>query len=202
MGRATSSELFGLVAEGGGNALRAALLLEELLTAWPDRPELLDEIVACEHEGDRITHDVLHGLHRARSMPVDREDLHRIATVLDDVVDLVEEAADHVTIYKIEAPMQQAVELTGVLRDACRNLDEALSRLPRPAETRPYAAEIRRLEHEGDRITRAAIGALFANGIDPMTVIRWKDVIERLEQAVDACKRVAHTLESIAVKHG
>ncbi len=96
--------------------------------------------------------------------------------------------------------MEQAVELTGVLRDAGRELAAALAKLDRLAELSPHLVEVDRLEDEGDRVSRSAIVSLFSGGIDPMVVIRWKDVFERLEQAIDACERVAHVLEGIQVK--
>jgi hypothetical protein len=172
------------------------------MRAWPDEPHLREEIKALEEEGDRITHDILHALYSTAVAPLDREDVHALASALDDALDLTEEAADFLGLYKIEAPMEQGVELTGVLRDCGRELGAALSRLTALDELAPHVAAVDRLEDEGDRISRQALAALFAGGIDPMVVIRWKDVIERLEEAVDACDRIAHVLEGIAVKHG
>ena len=132
--------------------------------------------------------------------PLDREDIHALAAALDDVVDYTEEAADVLGLYKIEAPMEQAVELTGVLRDAGPRAGGG-DRQDRQAERDgPHLIEVDRLEDEGDRISRQALVSLFAGGIDPMVVIRWKDVFERLEQAIDACERVSHVLEGIVVK--
>jgi uncharacterized protein len=188
--------------EAGGRNLEAVTgKLERLMRVWPDEPELRDEIKALEEEGDRITHDILHALYSTTVTPLDREDIHSLATALDDAVDLTEEAADFLGLYKIEAPMEQAVELAGVLRDCGRELAAALTGLTALNELGPHVAEVDRLEDEGDRISRKALVALFAGGIDPMVVIRWKDVVDRLEQAVDACDRVAHVLEGIAVKH-
>jgi hypothetical protein len=170
------------------------------MRSWPDGKELLAEVKALEDKGDRITHDILHQLHATTVTPLDREDIHALAVALDDVVDYTEEAADVLGLYKIEAPMEQAVELTGVLRDAGRELGKALTALGSTAELEAHVTELDRLEDEGDRISRQALVALFAGGIDPMVVIRWKDVFERLEQAIDACERVAHVLEGIVVK--
>jgi uncharacterized protein Yka (UPF0111/DUF47 family) len=103
-------------------------------------------------------------------------------------------------LYKIEAPMEQALELTGVLRDAGREINVALGKLGSLKDLPPHLIEIDRLEDEGDRISRQAIASLFSGGIDPMVVIRWKDVFERLEQAIDACEHVSHILEGIVVK--
>jgi len=190
-----------LFSEGGHNLAQATAKLDELMRVWPDEPELRDEIKALEETGDRITHDILHSLHSTKFTPLDREDIHGLATALDDAVDYTEEAADFLGLYKIEAPMEQALELTGVLRDCGRELAAALERLTAFDALGPHVNEVDRLEDEGDRISRSALVALFAGGIDPMVVIRWKDIFERLEQAIDACDRVAHVLEGIAVKH-
>ena len=97
--------------------------------------------------------------------------------------------------------MEQALQLTGVLEDACRNIAQALSRLRGFQELNHYFVEVNRLENEGDRITREALASLFSGGIDPMVVIKWKDIFERLEHAIDACEHVANILEGIVVKH-
>jgi predicted phosphate transport protein (TIGR00153 family) len=190
-----------LFAEGGDNLAAATAKLDRLMRTWPDEPQLRDEIKELEEVGDRITHDILHALYSTTVTPLDREDIHALASALDDALDLTEEAADFLGLYKIEAPMEQGVELTGVLRDCGRELAAALQRLTALDELAPHIVAVDELEDEGDRISRQALVALFAGGIDPMVVIRWKDVIDRLEQAVDACDRVAHVLEGIAVKH-
>jgi predicted phosphate transport protein (TIGR00153 family) len=190
-----------LFEEGGRNLEAVTGLLDRLMRVWPDEPELRGEIKVLEETGDRITHDILHALNSTTVTPLDREDIHSLAAALDDAVDYTEEAADFLGLYKIEAPMEQAVELTGVLRDCGRELAAALTELTRLDGLAPHVAAVDRLEDEGDRISRQALAALFAGGIDPMVVIRWKDVIDRIEQAVDACDRVAHVLEGIAVKH-
>ncbi len=192
---------FSLLQEAGENAESATGKLDRLMRTWPDEHELRAEVKELEEEGDRITHDILHQLHATKFTPLDREDIHALAVALDDVVDYTEEAADVLGLYKIEAPMEQAVELTGVLRDAGRELATALHKLETTSELGSHVLELDRLEDEGDRISRQALVSLFAGGIDPMVVIRWKDVFERLEQGIDACERVAHVLEGIVVKH-
>ncbi len=191
---------FSMLQEAGANAESATGKLDQLMRTWPDEQELRAEVKALEEEGDRITHDILHQLHSTTQTPLDREDIHALAVALDDVVDYTEEAADVLGLYKIEAPMEQAVELTGVLRDAGREVAKALQKLDTMSELGSHVLELDRLEDEGDRISRQALVSLFAGGIDPMVVIRWKDVFERLEQGIDACERVAHLLEGIVVK--
>jgi predicted phosphate transport protein (TIGR00153 family) len=194
-------EFFSLFDEAGANILRAAELLDELMQNWPDDKGFARDILICEQEGDRITHDIIHRLNTTSVTPIDREDIFALAGALDDVVDYTEEAADFMVLYKIEAPMEQAQQLTGVLRDACRNLAQALERLKNMRDLNHYFVEINRLENEGDRITREALASLFVGGIDPIVIIRWKDVFERLEQAIDACEHATHILEGIVVKH-
>ena len=191
---------FSLLREAGANVRQATAELDRLMRNWPDHAEMRAEIKLLEEEGDRLTHDILHQLHSTSFTPVDREDIHALAAALDDVVDFTEETSDVLGLYKIEAPMEQAVELTGVLRDAGREIDAALAKLDDLDEIPPHLTKIDRLEDEGDRISRQALVSLFAGGVDPMAVIRWKDVLERLEQGIDACERVAHVLEGIVVK--
>jgi predicted phosphate transport protein (TIGR00153 family) len=194
-------EFFNLFEEAGGNVQRAGELLAELLQRWPESSGLRRDILICEQEGDRITHDIIHRLNTTSVTPIDREDIYALASALDDVVDFTEEAADFLGLYHIEAPMEQAQRLSEVLRDACRCLAGALSKLRGFRDLNSSFVEVNRLEHEGDRITREALASLFADGIDPMVVIRWKDIFERIEQAIDACEHVANIIEGITVKH-
>jgi uncharacterized protein len=201
LGRRNGDQFFNLFDEAGANILRAAELLDRLLADWPEQAALGREILICEQEGDRITHDVIQMLNRKVSVPIDREDVYALASALDDIVDYTEEAADFLGLYGIEAPMEQAQQLSGVLREACRNLAVALSELQGLGDLHHQFVEVHRLENEGDRITREALASLFANGIDPMVVIRWKDIFERLEEAIDATEHVANILEGIVIKN-
>ena len=194
-------QFFDLFEEAGGNILRAAGLLEEMLRDFPERNALARDILICEQEGDRITHDIIQRLNQTFVTPLDREDIHELAAALDDVVDYTEEVADYLGLYKIEAPMSQAQELAKVLHLAARQIAEAMPRLRGFKDLSHYTVEINRLENDGDRITREAIASLFDNGIDPMVVIRWKDIFERLEEAIDATETVANILEGIVIKN-
>jgi uncharacterized protein Yka (UPF0111/DUF47 family) len=192
-----------LLEEAGRNIQRATLLLRDLLASWPEREELTRELLLCEQEGDRITHDIIHRLNGGSSgakRPFAPDDGHALATALDDVVDFAEQTADHMAIYGVEAPMEQATAMGDVLVGAGEQIANALRSLRTGAAIAPHLVEIHRLENEGDRISRDAIASLFANGIDPMVVIRWKDVFESLEASVDACEKVAHVLEGITLK--
>src|ERR671930_51473 len=194
-------EFFDLFEEAGTNIVRAADLLDQMLRGYPENAGLARDILICEQEGDRITHDIIHRLNQMFVTPIDREDIHELASALDDVVDFTEEVADYLGLYKIEAPMEQAQRLSHILLQATRAISEAMPRLRTFDDIAHYTVEINRLENDGDRITREAMASLFDNGIDPMVVIRWKDIYERLEAAIDATERVANTLEGIVIKN-
>ena len=194
-------ETLALFEQAGRNAQRAALLLHELLVAFPDRVELAATLKDVEHEGDRLTHDIIHRLRCAdRPPPVDMSDGHQLATALDDVVDFAEQTADWMVLYAIEAPMDPGTQMAGVLLSATEELGSALSALRDGEDMTAHLAEVNRLEDEGDRLYREGVASLFVSGIDPMVVIRWKDIFQSLEAAVDACETVAHVLEGISLK--
>jgi uncharacterized protein Yka (UPF0111/DUF47 family) len=192
---------FELFEEGGRNVMRAAQLLEELLSEFPDKRNLAQDIRGCEHEGDRITHEILDRLNHTFVTPIDREDILALASALDDIADYIEEVADYLGLYKIEAPMDQAIKLAQVLHKASTQVAEAMPHLRGFNDISAHTVEIHRLENEGDRITREAIASLFDGGIDPMVVIRWKDLFERLEDAIDATEHVANILAGIVIKN-
>jgi uncharacterized protein Yka (UPF0111/DUF47 family) len=192
---------FELFEEAGRNILQAADLLEQMLSNFPDSKDLAQEIKACENEGDRITHDIIDRLNHTFVTPIDREDILALASALDDIVDYTEEVADYLGLYKIEAPMDQAIKLARVLKAATRQISEAVPRLRGFRDISQYTVEINRLENEGDRISRDAVASLFDGGIDPMVVIRWKDLFERLEAAIDSTEHVANILEGIVIKN-
>jgi uncharacterized protein Yka (UPF0111/DUF47 family) len=192
---------FELFEEAGRNILLTSELLDRLMSDYPDHKELAAEIRDREHEGDRIVHDIIQHLNQTFVTPIDREDILALASALDDIVDYTEEVADYLGLYRIEAPMDQAIRLTRVLKAASAQICEAIPQLRSFKDISRYTVEINRLENEGDRITREAVASLFDGGIDPMVVIRWKDVFERLEAAIDATERVAHLMEGVVIKN-
>jgi uncharacterized protein len=196
------TELLTLFEESGRNVQRASCLLRELFAEYPEQPELADAVRACEHEGDRIAHEILSRLaaRGSRAANLEAADVHALTGALDDIVDYAEEAADQLGLYGVEAPMEQAQQMAGVLVDAADQVHAALRELRDGAELAAELVEIHRLEDHADRIVRAAVASLFVNGIDPMMVIRWKDIFETLESAVDACETVANVLEGITLK--
>jgi predicted phosphate transport protein (TIGR00153 family) len=193
-------ELHRLLAAAGANVEHTTGILAEVMRRWPDEGGDRHELVECEHRGDRITHDIIHHLYARSATPLDRDDVLSLASRLDDVVDLTEEVGDFLALYRVEAPMEQAIQLAEVLHASGREVGAALHELDDRASLRKRVVEIARLEDDGDRIEREALTALFGGGVDPMVVIRWKDIFERLESAIDACDHVGHVLEGIVVK--
>jgi predicted phosphate transport protein (TIGR00153 family) len=192
---------FDLFIEAGENTLKASRLLDQMMATWPDSGDLSKQVVDAEQEGDRITHAIIKRLNSTFVTPIDREDIYGLATQMDDIVDYTEEAADFLGLYKIEAPMSQAQELTKVLVAACEQLAAGLEHLRDFKDLDKYWIEIHRLENDGDRISRDAVASLFSNGIDPMVVIRWKDMFAVLENAIDATETAAQILEGIVIKN-
>jgi uncharacterized protein len=193
-----------LLDDAARNVQRSGLLLRDLITDYPERAALAEELKVCEQEGDRITHDIIHRLAtRPRGrVPFDTADGYALASALDDIVDHSEQAAAQLGLYGVEATMEQAVALTNVLVGAGEEIAQALRCLVSDGELASHLVEIHRLENEGDRLQRDGVASLFAGGIDPMVVIRWKDIFESLEAAVDACETVAHVLEGVTLKPG
>ena len=194
-------QFFDLFEEASSNVVRGADLLEEMVRNFPESWALGREILLCEQEGDRITHDIYTRINSTFVTPIDREDILDLASGLDDVLDMAEEVGDFLGLYKIEAPMSQAQRMAHILLQSSRQIAEAMPRLRDFGDMSHYTVEINRLENDGDRITREAMAALFDDGIDPMVVIRWKDIYERLESAIDATEHVANVLQSIVIKN-
>ena len=192
---------FDLFAESGQNTLRTAKLLRDMLGRWPDEGGLAIDILKAEQEGDRITHDIIRRLNTTFVTPIDREDIHTLATQMDDIVDDIEEAADFMGLYRIEAPMDQSQAMAEVLVKCCEQLYGLLQNLRGFKDLDHYWIEIHRLENDGDRIYRDAVASLFSNGIDPMVVIRWRDIFLRLERAIDATETTASIVEGIVIKN-
>ena len=194
-------QFFDLFEEQAANVARGAQLLTEMLGGFPETANLNRDILLCEQEGDRITHDVINRLNQTFVTPIDREDILELASALDDVIDLTDEVSDYLVLYKIEAPMEQSQHLARILRDACEQITQAMPRMRTFDDISHFIVEIHRLENDGDRVVREAIASLFDQGVDPMVVIRWKDIFERLEGAIDAAEQVANVLEGIVIKN-
>jgi len=192
---------FDLFTQSSANARDIARALVELLEAWPDDREKLRDIRELEHEGDRLTHEVINLLNRTFVTPFDRDDMYRLASVIDDVCDHIDEAAGNIVGYGVEQIRPMAKEQAQVILRSAEKLHEAVSRLEGFKDSSSQLHALRDLEDEGDRLNRAAVSELFTSGEDPIAVIRWKDIHEQLEEAVDACENAADVLEAILVKN-
>jgi uncharacterized protein Yka (UPF0111/DUF47 family) len=192
---------FELLEQAADNVVTAAELLHELLLAFPEDGGRSAAIDDCEHRGDEIVAELVERLNREFATPIEHADLLALISALDDIVDLVEEVAVFLKLYAVEAPMVQANALSLVLRDAARELSRAVHKVGRFENISAHVVEVHRLENEGDRLVRGAIASLFEDGIDPMVVIRWKDIFERLEDAIDSTERAAYVLEGVVIKN-
>ncbi len=194
-------EFFDLYCKASANAVAIAEKLVQLLETFPDGKALLHDVKELEHEGDRLTHDVIYLLNRTFVTPFDRDDMYRLASAIDDVCDHVDEAADSIDMFKVKVIPEQAKEQARVIHRAAGKLDEAVQRLQGFQDSRSQLLALRSLEDEGDRLVREAVAQLFRSGQDPLSIIRWKDIHEHLEDAVDACENAADVLEAILVKN-
>ncbi|MGH2925792.1 MAG: DUF47 domain-containing protein [Solirubrobacterales bacterium] len=199
-GLASRSDFVDLFAQAGDNMREAGERAHELLMSWPENPGLTGEITRCEQEGDRITRQIIHLLNRTRIAAATRGDIHALAEAIDDVVDEIEEASEDLAAYGIEAPMEQAQQLAAVVRDSTRAMGRALGSVGDADALEREGPEVRRLEHEGDRIYREALASLFEGGIDPMVVIRWKDVYQGLEDSIDRTRQAMDILNGLMIK--
>ena len=195
-------EFFDLYASASANAVEIARLLSELLDTFPqDGTELIRKIKDREHEGDRLTHEVVDLLNRTFVTPFDRDDMYRLAGALDDICDHVDEAADNLGVYGVERVPERARSQAKVILRAATTLDEAIRRLEGFRDSSEQLSTLRELEDEGDELVRDAIAELFRSTDDAKMIIRWKDIHERLEEAVDALEHAADVLEAILVKN-
>jgi uncharacterized protein len=194
-------EFYTLFDRAAQNLVTTAQLLLDLLESYPDRRDLVDRIKDHEHEGDNVTHEIVQLVNRTFVTPIDGEDIYDLATALDDVCDFMDQVADELNLYGVDEVPAEAVEQATVVLKATTKLAEAIARLEGLKDVSGLLVDIHTLEDEGDRIVRAATARLFRDGHDPLVVIRWKDIHEHLEQAVDSCERSAHVLESIYLKN-
>jgi uncharacterized protein Yka (UPF0111/DUF47 family) len=197
-----TSEFYDLFRRAGENALEAARMVEIRFREHPNSSVTQAEVKAIETAGDSITHDLVQLLNTQYVTPFDREDIYSLATELDDVVDYIEEASDLLGLYGVEQPSRHALEQCRIIVAAVEHLAVALANLKGFRGVRAELVAVKNLEDEGDRVLRDAIGALFHDArIDPLLVIRWKDIYEALETALDACETAANVLGNVVVKN-
>lgn len=195
-------KFFEFFKEAAGNILDAAkVLLQMMEEQGGDFQEYWKQLEDLEHEGDKITHQIIRKLNRTFITPIDREDIHSLTVALDDVMDLIEAVAARMSLYKIKEPTEEARKLTQVILKSAEEIVKAVSNLERMDDVMEHCIEINRLENVADDISREAIANLFEKGNDPIEVIKWKEIYETLETATDRCEDVANIVESVALKN-
>lgn len=181
---------------------KAARELKEMLADKNQNyGEYAQRIKGMEHACDELTHSIAMRLNKSFITPFDREDIYLMSTALDDIVDLIDDAARAIIIFDVHEITGYAQQFASVIERMAEQLKEIVSTLQRPKNITQRLVEIHRLENEGDDIYHAAIAELFHDSHDPLTVVKWKEVYEKLEAAVDRCENVANIIESVIIKH-
>jgi hypothetical protein len=195
-------EFYSLFSRASENTVQITQLLTELLETYPeDGSDLIARIKEREHEGDRLTSELVGLVNRTFVTPFDRDDIFRLATVIDDICDLVDEASANLELYDVRRVPERAREQGAVIHRAARELAAAVHCLEGFRDAERELRELRNLEDEGDRLVRLAVAELFRSGQDAISIIRWKDIHEQLEEAIDAFQRAADVLEAVLVKN-
>ena len=196
-------KFFDLFEGSAKNIATAAQALSDLVEKWENVEEKARRIVELEHAGDDITHEIVAQLHSTFVTPLDREDIAALANSLDDIIDFMRDASDAMVIYKVSYPTQRSKELTSVLIKATCEVERAMPYLRRPSSLkniREYCIEIHRLENEGDEVMRLALAELFEHNTDVTEIIKWREIYEHIESAIDKCEDVANVLEGVMIK--
>jgi uncharacterized protein Yka (UPF0111/DUF47 family) len=197
-----TSEFYVLFAKAAENALEVARLVDRRFRGHPNSGITQEQVKDAETVNDAVTHDIITLLNTQYLTPFDRNDIYMLAVQIDDVVDELEEASDLLGLYGIERPTKHAVQQTGLLVKAAEQLALACDNLKGFSGVQEALIELKRLEDEGDRVLREGLAALFRDDkIDPLMVIRWKDVYDGLERALDSCETAANTVANILVKN-
>jgi predicted phosphate transport protein (TIGR00153 family) len=197
-----TAEFYDLFAKAGRTAHEAARKTEERFRDYPSTNVTHEEVRAIEHAGDAVTHDLVQLLNTQYVTPFDREDIYELITTIDDVVDHIEEVSARLELYDVETMSRHAIELARILATAVGHLATALAELKAGNGIGAELVKVKQLEDEGDRVVRDAIASLFqTKGIDPLLVIKWKDIYEGLEDTLDGCEKVANVIANIVVKN-
>jgi uncharacterized protein len=194
-------KFYALFTDGAENALEAAKALYALMNDFHDAAGASRRMQALEHRGDELSHELSSRLATTFVTPFDRDDIHDLTSAIDDVVDTIEKVVDMFVLYRIEAPTPPAIQLASIIVQQTEVIARAVRKLKGFKELKDDWVEIRRLESEADRVSREAIAGLFANGADPLTVVKWKDVYALFEDTCDRCEDVADIIEQLSAKH-
>lgn len=193
---------FDLFKAAAHNMIEGSRLLKEMMEDFQNPASKAKRIKDVEHIGDGLTHDVARKLNQTFITPIDREDIHDLASALDDILDVVEAIADRFVLYRITAPSESAIRLAAILWQATVEVGATVDLLGKPhPDVSECSVRVNSLENEADQVSREAISALFANEKDPIAVIKWKEIYENFEDGTDRCEDVANILERISLKH-
>ena len=195
-----SKKFFEMFGEAARNVHQGARALEQMLRDFHGSADQWRAVEEYEHEGDKITHRIFQTLHQSSMTPTDREDIHKLAATLDDVLDLIEGAAFRMAMYRVNEPTPEAIRLAGIIVRCTEQIVLGVSSLPDVGRIQAPCIEINRLENEADEVSRAAIAALFTGEAAPLDVIKWKEIYETMETATDKGEDVANLLEEIVLK--
>jgi len=192
---------FVLFKQAAHNVIEGTRLLKDMMESFHDLHGKAKKIKEVEHVGDGITHDIARRLNQTFVTPIDREDIHDLASALDDILDAVEAVADRFVIYKIQRPTESALRLADILYRASVAVGEGVDRIGLShAEVKECGVQVNSLENEADRVSRDAISELFERETDPISVIKWKEIYETFEEGTDRCEDVANVIERIVLK--
>lgn len=192
---------FPLFAEAGATATAGAKALASLLNDLPTTEARVNEIVGLERKGDDVFRAVLTRLNESIITPFDREDIHRLADRLDDSLDDMRAAADLALLHRVEGELPGLSDLTAILVQVCEAAERVMGRMKNLRDLDSDLALIKKLETDGDAVNRRTVAELFSGNYDALTVLKWKDVVEAVEQAINAIEGVANLVGAIAVKH-
>ena len=193
-----------LFEQSAHNALKIAHQLKDMVCTWENVEERLGIITDLEHEGDAATHQIMAELHRSFITPFDREDIALLAHSLDEITDYIHSSADMMILYKVGQPTSRARELVGIIVQTAAEVEKAVSEVHDHIDREKLlkrCMEINRLENEGDSIYRAALAELFSDSTDTASLIKWREIYEHMETAIDRCEDVANVLEGVALKY-
>ncbi|MBI4371129.1 MAG: DUF47 domain-containing protein [Elusimicrobia bacterium] len=199
----TEEKFFELFDAQAAHNVKAAKTFKEMALQWSLEPASFERLREIEQEADITCHEIYDRLNRTFITPFDREDIRELASELDSVVDLIESVGQRMLLFRIERSSDELIQLCDILWQATENVRKAVAELRHPERSRrvmDYCIEVNRLENAGDHAHGAALGKLFQGRPDPLEVIKWKEIYETVEQAIDKCEDVAHTLETILVK--
>ena len=199
-----NNQFYKLFEQSAGYLEQGAATLTEAVANPEEGKKYADRLVQIEHDGDELTHNILIALDKSFITPIDREDIHELVQALDDCLDTIESVTERMQLYKITTQNDAVQQLASIIRQQAIQIQAMMPLIPgfKYEKVIPYCKEISRLESVADKVARDALGALFSGSIDPLTVMKWKDIYDYLETATDKCKTVAGIVERIVLKHG